>query len=198
MKFSEYENVEKQYGIGSGDWLNLKVGENRIRIISQFEIFGNHYNPTTKKGMICIGKDKGCIGCKAGVRLNVRALGWVIDRSDGKIKLFRMPYSVFKAIGELQKAAEYEFETVPDYDITIKKQGEGLDTEYSVIPARSNTEITGEELEEISKVVKPVIGILDKMKAKEQPIEKDAEITEEELPSEEKPPLEIYDEAEED
>lgn len=187
-KFSDFKQVEKNYGIGQGgDWLTLKEGENKIRVISEFEVFGNHFNQATKRGIICIGKDKGCEGCASGIKLNVRALGWVIDRADGKVKLFRMPYSIFKAIGELQMTTEYQFDILPEYDMTIKKAGEGLETKYTVIPSRANKEITGEEFEQINKVVKPVSEIIEKMKVKEG---RGVPVIEES--GEETPPIESY------
>ena len=166
MKFSNYGDVEKQYNMG-GNWLKLKSGENKVRLVSEFEVYGNHFDEKKGvKGLICIGKDKGCIGCAKDIEVKAQTLGWVIDRSDGKVKLFRMPYSVFKKIGELQLQEEYQFETVPNYDVTITKTGEGMETRYSVIAARKDTEITGDEMEDINKTVKPVSEIIENMKSK--------------------------------
>ena len=165
MKFSNYGDVEKQYGMG-GNWLKLKGGENKIRLVSEFEVYGNHFDG--KKGIICIGKDKGCTECAKKSDVKAQALGWVIDRTDGKVKLFRMPYSVFKKIGELQMQEEYQFETVPNYDITITKTGEGMETRYSVIASRKDTDITGSEMEAINKTVKPVSEVIENMKSKQK------------------------------
>jgi hypothetical protein len=93
-------------------------------------------------------------------------LGWVIDRKDGKVKLLRFGHSIFKQIGALAVNDEYQFDITPNYDMTIKKEGEGLDTEYNVTAARQDTEITEKELEEITSKVKDPKEIIESMKAK--------------------------------
>lgn len=47
----------------SGDWLNLQDGDNKIRIVSDFEAFGNHYDNETRKPITCVGMEKGCDKC---------------------------------------------------------------------------------------------------------------------------------------
>jgi hypothetical protein len=177
MKFSEYKTADEKYGLGS-DWMTLKEGDNKIRIVSEFEDYGSHYNLETKKSVICIGKDK-CPLCQEGDNPRVQFLGWVIDRSDGRVKLLRIGYKIFQQIGDFAKSEEYAFDTVPDYDITIKRTGQGLDTVYSVLPARQNTPLTDKEKEMIMEKVKPVKNIIDSMKAKVVP---SLDIPDEEIP----------------
>jgi hypothetical protein len=167
MKFNQYDEVAKQYGVGGGgDWFNLKEGENKIRLLTEFETYGEHYNPSAKKYTVCIGKEKGCLGCKNGIPITVRSLGWVIDRTDGKVKLFKMPYTVFKAIGLLQTDDDYKFDLLPEYDLKINRTGTGKETEYSVLPTPKITALTGDELEEMDETIKPVKDIIQKMKDK--------------------------------
>jgi hypothetical protein len=50
----------------------------------------------------------------------------VIDRTDGKFKLFFMPNTIYKQIEALQENPDYEFTDVPmPYDITINAKGAG-------------------------------------------------------------------------
>ncbi|HEY0089769.1 MAG TPA: hypothetical protein VGB37_13055, partial [Candidatus Lokiarchaeia archaeon] len=117
MKFKDYKEIAKKYGVGK-DWLTLEQGDNKVRIVSTFEDYGNHYNPATKKSIICIGKDEGCVACAKGLKPNVQFLGWAIDRKDNKVKLLRIGYTVFQMLGDYQKSEDYGFEDIPSYDIT--------------------------------------------------------------------------------
>jgi len=55
MKYNKYVSTNEENG-----WLNLKPGDNKVRIVSEFETFGRHYDQVTKKATICIGKKEGC------------------------------------------------------------------------------------------------------------------------------------------
>jgi len=172
MKFSQYEEVAKKYGVGGGgDWFNLKEGENRVRLLNEFEVYGEHWMPAEKKFIVCIGKEEGCKPCKNKVSITVRALGWVIDRADGKVKLFKMPYTVFKALGALQSDADYGFDLLPEYDLKINRIGTGKESEYTVLPTPKITPLTEAEITEMDKKMKPAGEIIEKMKnkVKEQP-----------------------------
>ena len=166
MRFKDYEKVNEKYDLGS-DWMNLETGENKVRIVSEFEDYGTHYDQKNNKSVICVGKEN-CEFCQKGDKPRVQFLGWVIDRKDGKVKLLRIGHSIFKQIGALAKFGEYAFEDMPDYDMTIVKKGEGLDTEYSVVPARQNTPLTDEEQKMIEEKVKSPREVIDNMKAKVQ------------------------------
>lgn len=165
MKFQDYDKSAKKYNMG-GDWMNLDQGDNKIKIVSEFEDYGAHYDQKSNKSITCIGKDEGCPYCEKGDKPKVQYLGWVIDRKDNEVKLLRIGHSVFKQIGALAESDEYGFETIPLYDITIKRKGEGLDTEYSVIPGRTDTDLTEEEKKKVSEKVTPPEEIIEGMKTK--------------------------------
>jgi len=164
MSFKDFKDVGKKYGVGSGEWLNLETGDNKVRIVSEFQDYGNHFNVSIKKSTICLGKED-CPSCQAGEKARVQFLGWVIDRKDGMLKLLRIGWQINKAIGELAINEDYAFDVIPDYDITIKKTGEGLKTEYTVLPARKSSKLTTEEESEIKKAKDPS-EIIESMKAK--------------------------------
>jgi len=165
MKFQDYPDSEDKYGISGGDWMTLEAGDNKIRIVSEFMDYAEHYDNEKKRSFICLGKEN-CPYCQAGDKPRVRYLGWVIDRKDSKIKLLRIGHSIFKQIGVLAKDEEYGFEDLPEYDMTIKKTGTGLDTEYSVVPARNNSPLTETEKTEIEKTIKDPNEIIESMKQK--------------------------------
>lgn len=67
----------------------------------------------------------------------------VIDRTDGQVKVLDKGLAVFRELKKYAQDAEYG--DLRNYDVTVERSGEGLTTEYSVIPARSNTPLTDEE-----------------------------------------------------
>jgi len=164
MSFKSPEEINKKYPL-EGDWLNLKEGDNRIRLVSDCKDYGNHYNPITHKSVICIGKEH-CELCKNGLKPNVQFLTWVIDRVDGRIKLFRFGFQVYKQIVAYKQNPDYAFDEIPEYDLTINRVGIGKQSEYTVVPARQDSPLTEEEEIKITEKVKNLNEIIDKMKAK--------------------------------
>ena len=133
MKFDfnkESKEYEKEAGIG-GEIFKVKEGQNPIRLVSRTERYVSSY-----KGNI-----------------NTKFLCYVIDRADKKVKLYFMPYTIMKMIGDLQITPDYGFEDVPmPYDVTISATKAGTkEVSYTVIPARGNTELSLDELEDMKK-----------------------------------------------
>lgn len=156
----------------NSEWLRLEQGDNKIRLVTGYEPIAKHYNPATKKSVVCVGKDSGC-ELNHKERFQVKFLCWTIDRKDGQMKLAELPYSVITQIAKLRTSEDYGFELLPDYDLTIKREGEGLETEYSVIPARKSTPLTETELEELKSKKDPT-DIVNSMKEKQ--IEKEEKV----------------------
>ena len=145
-----------------GGYLKLKQGENKIRIISEAEVFGKHFKH--KKSTICIGKDEGCELCQEGDKPKPSWLMWVIDRADNQIKMFEAGYMVVSQIQKLAQSSEYGFGGLPGYDMFIQKEGESLETEYTVTPARKDSELTEEEKESIAALKSPETIVEEKKK----------------------------------
>ena len=164
MKFKNHEEIAKKYEMGGG-WMSLEEGDNQIRLVSEFEDYGTHFDQIKKRSVICIGKEH-CEYCIKGDKPKVQFIGWVIDRKDQQIKLLRIGYKIFTQIGELSKSKEYAFEILPSYDITIRRKGQKLDTTYTVIPARQDIELTEDEKNRILEEIKQPKEIIDQMKAK--------------------------------
>jgi hypothetical protein len=167
--FKSKEELQNKYGMKEkSDWLNLKEGSNKIRIVSQFVDYGVHSikDKGKYKSVICVGKDNHCSYCANNVPAKVQFLGWVIDRKDGKVKLLKIGWRIYEKLDNLQKSEEYGFTDLPEYDIDIIRKGEGLDTDYDVIPARKNSELTDKEKEMVLEMVRDPQEIIDRMKDK--------------------------------
>ena len=168
--FGNAKEVADKYGMGSGGWFKPEQGDNRVRIVSDFIDYGNHFDSVAKKSVICTGS-KTCPICLAAIKAGtyqdnkpkVQFLGYVIDRKDNKIKLYRMSWSVYNALNELSINADYAFDGIPPYDITINRKGTTKnDTEYKVIAARQNTPLTEDEMSKIADL-KPIQSVLEDM-----------------------------------
>lgn len=143
-KFQNYEEKGKEIG-GSSDWMKLKVGENRIKLLTEPEEYVSHYSKDENKNYTCEGEN--CAFCIEGtLDRRTQFIAWIIDREDGKVKLLSFGWTIFKQTGELSQSSEYGFKgEVPPYDLIIKRTGEGKSTEYFVQAARKETPLTKEE-----------------------------------------------------
>jgi len=167
MKFSQHEKTAKQYKIGQGGFWRPEPGDNKIRVLTPYEAYGSHWVQEENRSHTCIGLDNGCKYCKAGNKPRAKFLFWILDRKDGEVKLAETGYSVVKQLGEFAKSEDWKFDGSPDYDITIKKTGERLDTEYAVIPSPNKGKLTKTEQDAFNKDIKPIEDIIEKLKEKE-------------------------------
>ncbi len=183
MDFSKLNSVAKEYGVGGGNsgFLTLEAGDNRIRVVSDYEALAKHWGGGKLLGT-CYGKDKGCPTCnlppkideKSGKEVSnkpqVKFLMHVIDRKDGTLKIAELGWTIVQAMKELSETEDYAFVGMPPYDMIIKKtvQGTGKnpsDTSYTVIAARQNTDLTDEEKAKVAEL-QPITDIVEKLKAK--------------------------------
>jgi hypothetical protein len=127
------KDAEKAGLLGGGDYLKLKAGDNRFRLMSE-----------------CLPHEGEYQG-----RPNFKWLCYVLDRAEGKIKLFFMPHRIYKQIAQLQKSEDYAFTEVPmPYDLTIGADAKvgTKDVTYTLTPARKNSELTTAELKAWAEV----------------------------------------------
>lgn len=136
VSFAERRKQAEKAGLlGSGDYLKLKEGANRLRLMSECLPHPGEYKGTKTFKWLC----------------------YVIDRVDGKVKPFFMAHVVYKQIEALQMDPEYAFADVPmPYDVNVNAKGAGTkDVEYTVVAARKNTNITPAEMDDF-ETQKPI------------------------------------------
>lgn len=143
------KEAEKAGMLSSGDYLKLKAGPNRFRLMSE-----------------CLPHEGEYQGKK-----NFKWLCYVLDRVDGKVKLFFMPHRIYKQIAEFQHSEEYPFDDVPmPYDLTIGADSKvgTKEVTYTLTPARQNKPLTPEEVAQWATVkpLKEVKKALDEKNAK--------------------------------
>ncbi len=156
MDFKSYKDEGKKLGISSGDFYKLQLGENKIRVLSNPEATVTHFINKTTAPAIC---GTGCELCYKGVKQTFKVALYILDRADETIKFAELPWSIYKALGELANSSEYGFEGLPPYDLIVTKTGEGMDTRYAVTPGRNETPLTAAQKKELA-AKKPVKEIL--------------------------------------
>lgn len=145
---------ELSLGGSNEQFYRLKDGENRLRIISMPVPVWTSFNRaegTAKKYVTPEGAAKDPEAKK-------RFAMWVFDRDDkGAVKLAEFGVSIMKGIKTLANASDTAFDGLPPYDITILRSGSGMETEYTVMAARQNTELTAEEKATIIDLETPLM-----------------------------------------
>lgn len=145
MKLSE---LGGSFTGGNSKWWKPKDGANKVRIVSDVLQFWKAFDSSSKSSRVYLTE----AGAKADKDAKKRYAVYLLNRDDGNaLQIAEFGPIIMKAIYDLSMSEEYKFEGLPPYDHTITKTGAGMDTEYSVIAARGNTELTAEEKAEIEK-----------------------------------------------
>lgn len=150
-KIARQKAEARQQGIaqeGGGDWFKMNDGENRFRVLTEFEVIFKDY----KEG-ICY-TDCGWQGtpkymCYVAVREKD------IDGNERwEIKLAELPSTVGDAIVNLQVDEDYGFDSLPmPYDVKVNREKTGTeakDVKYHILPGKE-TELPAEVIEELDK-----------------------------------------------
>ena len=121
----EKDKEDNKEHIDSGGWFKFAEGDNEFRILVEPEVLYEAY-----KVGICY-TDCGYTGTP-------KYLTYLLDREDNKIKLFKLPFTVFNTISELEEDDDYKFSGFPmPYDIKVKACGAGEKTVvYTVLPKK--------------------------------------------------------------
>lgn len=178
FNFSEtIEEAEKTYGVGGGnDQFKFKQGPNKIRVLAcSTKPLASHY---VAKGQsyTCIGEDKGCFFHGENALLDdkgmpkkpsIQYLIYLLDRTDNKVKFCYSPYSIIKAITNLQNTEDYTFKDIPmPYDLNVTyDENAGPAQKYVILPSPKFEPVSAEVLAEL-KTKKSLDEIREKIKEK--------------------------------
>lgn len=150
-----------------GGWFKFAEGNNRMRLVSDGAVMSEHFQKGYDHNGICYGKDKGCWGCKGGVKTSFRKLYRIIDRKkihnaegeeiEAGIKLIKLGSKIIKQLDALAENEDYSFDSFPmPYDITINAVGAGtMEVEYSVVPSPKMIPLTETEVADLAKEHSP-------------------------------------------
>ena len=136
-------NFKTQIEESSGNYIKLKSGASAVGVLAGDTLEG-YQHWIDKKPFECVGA--GCEHCAAGVKRRFNFKVNFLSKDNGKWapKILNMGSQVYK---QLQGLSD-EWDLSKSW-IKITRQGEGLDTEWSVVP--SPKQLSKEELKAISE-----------------------------------------------
>lgn len=149
------------------DFYNMKVGDNKVRILTEFgrvdKLYSEPYNPVKKGEYLGVVDEN--YRPQGTESIATEGWAWAIDRETEEFKILTVGRGILKALAALKVDSEYAFDEFPmPYDVNIKNTGEGP-ARYSITPARKNTELTEAELADLETKT-PIAEIISKMKDK--------------------------------
>ena len=147
MPKTDYNSIKTESG--DSKYMKFPVGDSKIRIVSDvyssmrhgMEIEGAYKNICCPK---TVDPTLACPLCKKE-KPRQKWIVKVIDRKDGLVKILESGTMIFSQLASFVENVEYGDPT--NYDITVTRIGERLETKYTLVPSRSNTELTEEEVE---------------------------------------------------
>jgi len=137
VKWTELNGAKGQDG---SIFMKLSDGSNKVRLVGDPYKFMQHYQPISAR---CPGE--GCPLCENGDKAKVRYVVNVFDRDDSnKLKVLELGTQVIKQIADIAQELEINPGHNNSVEFTIKREGKGLNTKYTVIP-KGNSPFTDEE-----------------------------------------------------
>jgi len=139
MSWKDNEQEQEIFSGQGGDILRLamKEGKYTIRVLGGPKLFRTHWIDSVNRSINCDGIN--CPVCQSGTRGSLRYVVNVIDRADGKVKIWEFGRRVKVAI---QNIAE-DYGDPTGYDLIVRRTGmEAENTVYTVTPAREATALT--------------------------------------------------------
>jgi len=140
-----WKDSEQEQGIFSGEYgniLKLKMVEKTytIRILGKYKFFRFHWFQNIQRSAICDSVN--CPICAQGSKGQLKYVVNIIDRADGKVKLWEFGRRVKTAIESIADL----YGTPDKYDLIVTRKGmKQDDTVYTIIPAREEKALTEEE-----------------------------------------------------
>lgn len=139
----------------SQGYFSIVEGKQQFVLLTHCPPLAQVFDPSTKKYRIAEEGEKGA---------SIKGVCWVLQ--DGVIKQAKLPYTVVKAIRELQLNPEWEFTFPFPYTLTLTATNAGTkEVEYGLTPSPKKVEISSAVLEELAKKPTPE-EVIEKMKGK--------------------------------
>jgi len=170
---------------GGSDFFQFKTsGVYRVRVLSEPEAMATHFFGKGTPGSVCYGEGKGCpfhgdipnvaedAKEKEYKDPSVKFMCYVLDRSDNKIKIGELPWSVLQYLSKYEKDDELGFDCYPmpyDVKITVDKENKDPKQIYSVLPGQARTELTVEQRVDLEAKMgkQPIPSYIEKRKEKQ-------------------------------
>jgi len=155
----ENKKDAEEHGVG-GDGIFYKLqdgNKNVCRILTPLVAYATYFIGKGSRPAVAYGLDKG--DPRSGdleLKKSIRYVGYVLDKTDNKVRQAEFPYSIHKGIGVLQENPDYQFDVVPmPYDIRITyAKDESPANMYNVQATPNRDEISDEIIKDLEKKMK--------------------------------------------
>jgi hypothetical protein len=141
----------------TGEWIGFdktKDDDVTVRMIGGLAIVDSYFY-RDGKFKTSVNYPKGHVPHKVlrGIEPKFRAMVQIVERTEEGdfLKKYSMPKSVLKQITDLKTTKNWEYESLPDYDLVINKTGVEIDTRYNVTPSPNKEPLSKEVLEEFEE-----------------------------------------------
>ena len=145
------EANKSEFSGGSSGWFKMKEGNNQFRILTEPEVMFENFG-------------RGICYHECGFEGNPKYLARILDRADNKVKLYKIPFTIFETVAGFEKDEELEFSSFPmPYDVKVKAVGAGTkEVKYTVMPSLKRVPIDEAVENELSKQksIKEVIALM--------------------------------------
>lgn len=176
----------EEYGTGQqSDFFRFeKTGDYKFRILAPMVALATHFFGAGQPSHICYGMHKGCMFHGATAprddkgnekKPSLKYTTYILDRTDGKVKLAELPWSVVSVVGDLEVDEDYGFSGYPmPYDVKVKYDKENKDPKamYKTIAVPLRVPIAPEELTQFEEKMKKMTPEAYVNKRKEKQLEK--------------------------
>lgn len=162
MSWVDEKSAEIEKSASEG-YFSFIEGDNRIQLLTHCAPLAQVYDPSTRKYRMATEGDKNS---------GIKGLCWVLQ--DGKIKQAKLPYTVVKAIRDLQNDPDYQFEAFPmPRVINIKAKNAGTkEVEYTIIPSPKEVAVDASIMTELASKPSPE-DMVEKIKERAKPKDDD-------------------------
>jgi hypothetical protein len=146
---------------GNSKYLKLTGGQmHRIRIVSDLVRFYRMFREIDGRTLTALLEERTDQYRSLGVTIAERYATYVIDRSDGKVKVVEAPISVIRPISaHVEVVKHMPFDPEVGYDYCIHVTGSGMKTRYSVTPI-AITPLTNQEKSAVRSKATPQLHVL--------------------------------------
>ena len=160
--FNELKKVMEKSAVT----LKMKSGESKIlRLLVPSEEISSAYEHVIQinggwRTIECLGR-KECPLCKSGLTASLKAYIPVLDKTEGKVKIFKASKDVVKSLIAFE--SEEEYKDLTKFDLKCIRQGEGLNTKYTFIIK----EKTNEDLSKYREAIPDIHSFLETLTKEE-------------------------------
>src|SRR6185436_12988590 len=145
---------QEQYGAGKkGDFFRFeKSGVYKLRVLAKPIALATHFFGKGVPASVCYGQDKGC-PFHGGDGPSVKFQTYVLDRTDGKVRLGELPWTVVDALATYEEDPDYTFTEYPmpfDIKVTVDKENSDPKQIYKVMPSPKHETLSSDEMGELA------------------------------------------------